>query len=116
MDIEKFKELADGWKAATEKVLKLESLDCQVLSKLFLETYSIIKEYCHEDMVPKELFRVLWEMNDFSWWVSSLVDTPINILYQEITSLVISLHSYLLSGTVDELDIQYHIEKIDGAL
>ena len=116
MDIEKFKELADGWKAATEQALKFEEIDRKVLSNLFLETYSIIKEYCHEDMVPKELFRILWEMNDFSWWVSSLVDTPINILYQEITSLVISFNSYLLSGSVDELDVQYHIEKIDGAL
>lgn len=116
MDNEKFKELADSWKAATEQALKFEEIDRKVLSKLFLETYRIIKEYCHEDMVPKELFRVLWEMNDFSWWVSSLVDTPINILYQEITSLVISFNSYLLSGTVDELDIQYHIEKIDGEL
>lgn len=116
MDNEKFKELADSWKAATEQALKFEEIDRKVLSKLFLETYRIIKEYCHEDMVPKELFRILWEMNDFSWWVSSLVDTPINILYQEITSLVISFNSYLLSGTVDELDIQYHIEKIDGEL
>lgn len=116
MDNEKFKELADGWKAATEQALKFEEIDHKVLSNLFLKTYSIIKEYCHEDMVPKELFRILWEMNDFSWWVSSLVDTPINILYQEITSLVISFNSYLLSGTVDELDIQYHIEKIDGEL
>lgn len=116
MDIEKFKELAVGWKAATEQALKFEEIDRKVLSNLFLETYLIIKEYCHEDMVPKELFRILWEMNDFSWWVSSLVDTPINILYQKITSLVISFNSYLLSGTVDELDIQYHIEKIDGEL
>ena len=116
MDIEKIKELADSWKAATEKVLKLEALDRQVLSKLFLETYSIIKAYCHEDMVPKELFRVLWEMHDFSWWVSSLADTPINTLYQEITTLVISLNTYLLSGTVDELDMQYHIEKMNGEL
>lgn len=116
MDNENFKELADNWKAATEQALKFEEIDRKVLSKLFLETYRIIKEYCHEDMVPKELFRVLWEMNDFSWWVSSLVDTPINTLYHEITSLVISLHSYLLSGSVDELDVQYHIEKIDGAL
>ena len=113
MDNEKFKELADGWKAATEQALKFEEIDRKVLSKLFLETYRIIKEYCHEDMVPKELFRVLWEMNDFHWWVIESEETPIHFLYQEITSLVIELNYFVVRGWTNELDIRYLIAKIE---
>ena len=112
MDNEKFKELADGWKAATDHVLGCKEIDRKVLSDLFQDTYLLIKKYSAETMIPRELYRVLWEMNDFHWWVIESEETPIHFLYQEITSLVIEFNNFVVRGWTNELDIRYLIAKI----
>ena len=116
MDNEKFKELADGWKAATEQVLSDEAIDRKVLSDLFQDTYLLIKKYCAETMIPRELYQVLWEMNDFHRWVIETEETPIHVLHQEITTLVIEFNYFVVRGWTNELDIRYHIAKIEGEL
>ena len=116
MENEKFKELADGWKAATEQVLSDEVIDRKVLSNLFQETYLLIKEYSTEKMIPRELYQVLWEMNDFHWWVIQSEETPIHFLCLDITSLVIEFNYFVVRGWTNELDIRYLITKIEGEI
>lgn len=116
MDNEKFKELADGWKAATDHVLSDKAIDRKVLSDLFQDTYLLIKKYSTETMIPRELYQVLWEMNDFHWWVIQSEETPIHYLHQKITTLVIDLNYFVVRGWTNELDIRYHIAKIEGEI
>lgn len=116
MENEKFKELADGWKAATEQVLSDEVIDRKVLSNLFQDTYLLIKKYSTEKMIPRELYQVLWKMNNFHWWVIQSEETPIHFLCQEITSLVIEFNYFVVRGWTNELEIRYLITKIEGEL
>lgn len=112
MDNKIFKDLADGWKAATDHVLSDEAIDRNVLGDLFQNTYLLIKRYSTETMIPRDLYRVLWEMNDFHWWVIESEETPIHFLYQEITGLVVELNCFIVRGWTNELDIRYLIAKI----
>lgn len=115
MEQEKFKELADCWYAATQKVLALESPEVDVISKLYEATYFLIKEYGSEKLIPREICKVLWEMNDFSWWVCSVgEDTSLYSHYQEIISLTTALNGYISTGRADEMDVRYNIEKLSG--
>ena len=116
MDNEKFKELSDGWEAATDHILSDEAIDRKVLSDLFRDTYLLIKKYSTEHTIPRELYHVLWEMNDFHWWVIQSKETPVHFLHQEITTLVIDLNYFVVRGWTNELDIRYHIAKIEGQL
>lgn len=114
MDNEKFTELADGWKAATEHVLSYEEIDRKGLSGLFRDTYLLIKKYSTETMIPMALYQALWEMNDFHWWVINSEKAPTHSLHIEITSLVIELNYFVVRGWANELDIQYQIEQMEG--
>ena len=116
MENERIRELADSWKTITEHVLSYEDIDRKVLSNLFLDTYLLIKKYSAETMIPRELYRVLWEMNDFNWWAIHSVETPIHSLHQEITSLVIDFNYFVVHGRTNELEIKYRIAKIEGEL
>lgn len=116
MEQEKFKELAEGWKAATDHVLSYEAIDRKVLSDLFENTYLLIKKYSTEDMIPRALYQVLWEMNDFHWWVINSEETPVHTLHEVITGLVIDFNYFVVRGWTNELDVRYHIAKIEGEL
>ena len=114
MEQEKFKELAEGWKAATDHVLSYEAIDRKALRDLFENTYLLIKNYSSETMIPRTLYQVLWEMNDFHWWVINSAETPVHFLHEEITSLVIEFNYFVVRGWTNELDIRYLIDKIEG--
>ena len=114
MEQEELMALAEGWKAATDHVLSDESIDRKVLSNLFQDTYLLIKKYSANSMIPRELYQVLWEMNDFHWWVIQSEETPIHFLCQDITSLVVDFNYFVVRGWTNELDIRYLIAKIEG--
>ena len=115
MEQEKFKELAGRWYESTHKVLELESPEANAISKLFEETYFLIKEYSNEKLIPREICKVLWEMNDFTWWVCTVGDdSPLYSNYQEMIALTTALNGYISTGIVDELDVRYNIEKLGG--
>ena len=116
IESEKFKELAESWKAATDQVLNCQEINRKDLSDLFRDTYVLIKTYSTETMIPRALYQVLWEMNDFHQWVIHSEKTPIFFLRQEIISLVIDLNYFVVRGWANELDIQYQILKIEGAI
>ena len=112
---QKIEELANSWYEATQKVLKLESPDASAISKLFEETYLLIKAYSNEKLIPRQIYDVLWEMNDFTWWVCSVgEDTPLSAHYEEMISLVTAYNGYVSTDRVDELDLRYNIEKLRG--
>ena len=116
MEQENFKELAEGWDAATQHVLSSEAIDRKILSHLFLDTYLLIKKYSTESMIPRGLYQVLWEMNDFHWWVVNSEDTPIHFLYPDIIDLVLAFNDFVVRGWTNELDVKYLIAKIEGEL
>ena len=112
MEILKIKALADEWNAAAWKVIEFENPGFQALRKLFEETLELVEEYNKNQLVPKEISGVLLEMQEFSWWVSDLADTPLHSHYQEIVDVVYALNKHFLSGASAYEDIKAAIEKI----
>lgn len=112
MEILKIKALADEWNAAAWKVIEFENPGFKEVRKLFLETYEIIEKYRDEKLVPKELSGLLLEMQEFSWWVSNLEETPLHRYHQEIVSMMYELKGMFLKSGADTQKIKNLIEKI----
>lgn len=110
--MERIQKLSNGWRSATENVIRFEELDLADVRELFKETYSVLDEFSKENLVPKQISELLIEMNDFSWWVSDLADTPMYVFYEEIIKLVSALNRYFLTRDYDIRVIENTIEKI----
>lgn len=112
MEILKIKALADEWNAATWKVIEFKNPGFQALRKLFEETLELVEEYGKKELVPKEISGVLLEMQEFSWWVSNLEETPLHRYHQEIVSMMYELKGMFLKSGADTQKIKNLIEKI----
>ncbi len=106
------KELIQGWHTITDEVIEFKNIDFSNLQKLFKETYKILEEYSNENLVPKEISKLLLEITDFGWWVSGLEETPLHEFYQELLSLISALNKYFFTHHGDVKDIIETIEKI----
>lgn len=112
MNIERIQEVTNDWRSANWKVIEFENPGFKEVRKLFLETYEIIEKYRDEKLVPKELSGLLLEMQEFSWWVSDLKETPLHCYYQEIVSVVCNLNTYFLTPVSNSEKILKNIDKI----
>lgn len=109
MEIKKF---IQEWHTITDEVIEFKNIDISNLQKMFRETLNIIKEFRDENLIPKEISKLLLEINNFGWWVSELGDTPLHGHYQEIVSLIYTLNKYFFTNEIDINDIETDIENI----
>lgn len=94
------------------KVIELNEFDLSVLQEFFRETYSVLDKFSYEGLAPKEISKLLLEMNDFAWWVMDLEETPLHSSYQEILSLTTALSNYFITGDCNIEDIEKAIDEI----
>ena len=112
MELKTIKKLTGSWIEATGTVIRFENPDRLKIATLFQETYDLLDQYSKIELVPKEISALLIEMNEFSWWVSNLEDTPTHSFYQEITTLVYALNKFFLTRDYDVTTIENTIENI----
>ena len=112
MEIKKIYDLSYEWHTVTGEVIEFEKIDFKRLHKLFKESYNVIEEFSKEKLVPKEISKLLFEMNDFGWWVSDLDETPLHEFYQEIINLVTALKKYFLTRDCDVEALKKTIDNI----
>lgn len=106
------KELIQRWRTITDEAIEFKNIDISNLQKMFRETLNVIKEFSNENLVPKEISKLLLEINNFGWWVSGLEETPLHEFYQELLSLISALNKYFFTHHGDVKDIIETIEKI----
>lgn len=112
MEIRKIDNLSYEWHTVTGEVIGFEKIDFKRLHKLFKESFDVIEEFSKEKLVPKEISKLLIEINDFGWWVSDLDETPLHEFYQEIINLVSALKKYFLTRDCDVEAIKRNIDNI----
>ena len=112
MKIKNIEKLNYEWFVLTDEVIKFKKVDLIRLHKLFKDSYIVIDEYSKHDCVPKVFVDLFVEINNFSWWVSDLNETPLHEFYQEIISLVSVLQRYFMARDYDANVIKDTIDNI----
>lgn len=112
MGTEKFEQLHDDWFNITDKVIRLEEVDRLQLQKLFRESFDVIEEFNKQELVPKQISKLLLDIQDFYWWVMKLEDTPLHAFYQDIGELFWDLSTYFLTRDYDVKKIEKMIDEI----
>lgn len=106
MEIKDIKNIATEWHQITWEVIEFKNIDLTKIQKVFEDTYTLLKKYKFEKLVPKELSAVLLEMLDFCWWVCDLEESSIHYLYKDITTLVANLNKYFLTHDTDTTTVE----------
>ena len=101
MDTKRIEFLTTGWDIMTCKVIHLFKIDLTELQDLLKESYELLHERSQEDLIPKAATGLLCEMQEFSWQVSDLKDTPLHKHHQPIVSVVNTIKDDFLSGNAD---------------
>lgn len=112
MEIKKIEQLHDDWFNITDKVIRFEEVDRLQLQKLFSESFDVIEEFSKEALVPKQISKLLLDIQDFYWWVMTLEDTPLHAFYQDIGNLFWDLSTYFLTRDYDVRKIEKMIDEI----
>ena len=102
MDIEMICILKNQWDLVTEDVIQFKDIDIEKLRELLYTTCEILEKYSKDVLVPKEISALLLEMNGFVCWVGDLPETPLNPLYQQLSSAISAMNiGFLYKGFED---------------
>jgi hypothetical protein len=100
------------WKGMTWKVIELNNINIVQLQCLFMETYDLLDLYSRKVFARKELTSLLLEMQEFSWWVCTLPDTPFHHNYQQVMTLIQKLTEHFLGHHTNRDQIELLIDQL----
>ena len=94
MEKEYLSSITEQWEQMTSTVLDLRKISANTLQNLLKETYEALRFYCKEELIPKEISRILLEMDGFLYFTSMFENNEVGIdfyLYQVIQKIVDAL-------------------------
>ena len=106
METKQLEFLTTGWRIMTCKAANLIDLDVKELQDLLKESHAFLHELSREDSIPKAATALLWEMQEFSWWLSTLEATPMHYLYQPVIDAVNAIKEDFLTGNTDPKTVE----------
>ena len=93
--------LACRWTKMIDTVLDLKKIPSGYLQQLLKDTYEMLYNYCEHDLVPREISKVLLEMEDFLNFAAMMENYEVETnfyYYQAIHTVVKALENGFLNG------------------
>lgn len=104
METEIINKTAYEWHEMTNTVLKSKKFSLIVLQNLLKETYMVLTEYHKAALVPKEVSKLLSEMEDFLHFITIMDDKDLYIdfyYYQCISNIISALKKGFFDGVYE---------------
>lgn len=112
MELKLIIDIITQWKNITWDAIELQNINIHKLQLLFIETYNLLDSYRNKNYARKELAALLLEMQEFSWWVSTLPDCPIHDNYQLVITLIQTLIKHFLGDHTDRQEVESLINQL----
>ena len=113
MELKLITDLVTQWKNITWDVINLQNISIYKLQVLSIETYELLDLYKNKNYTRKQLAALLLEMQEFSWWVGTLPDSPVHDNYQQVYTLIQTLIKHYLDEPIDRQQIETLIDAIE---
>ena len=101
MDEKVLIQLTTQWSRMTGLVLELRKIPSAELQRLLKETYRVLRFYCEDNLVPKEISKILLEMDEFLYFASLFEKKEVEIdfyFYQVMHMIVETLKEGIFKG------------------
>lgn len=112
MELKLITDIITQWKNITWDAIELQNISITKLQYLFIETYDLLDSYRNKNYTRKELSSLLLEMQEFSWWVSTLPDCPIHDNYQQVITLIQTLIKHFLGNHTYRQQVESLINQL----
>lgn len=113
MELKLIMDLVTQWENITWDVIHLKNISIYKLQVLSIETYQLLDLYKDKNYTRKQFAALLLEMHEFSWWVSTLPDSPIYDNYQQVYTLIQALTKHYLCEPIDRQQIETLIDAVE---
>ena len=111
MELKLIMDLVFQWKIITWDVIGLKNIGTTRLKCLFIKTYDLLDLYKDKNYTRKQFAALLLEMQEFSWWVSTLPDCSIHDHYQLVITLIQILIKHFLGDYTNRQQIESLINQ-----
>ena len=101
MKLETINSVTGKWQEMTNIVLDLKRFSLEDVQSLLKDTYTILTTYHKEQLVPKEISKLILEMNEFLYFITIMDNEDLCIdlnLYQYISSITDALKRGFFKG------------------
>lgn len=112
MEQKAIKDIIARWDGIVWRVIELNYIDVAQLKALLLETYDLLDLHSHKSFARKEFISLLVELNDFSWWLCTLPDTPLHSKYQQVVTVIRKITEHFLGRYTDRKQIESLINQL----
>ena len=112
MDEKVLIQLTTQWSRMTGLVLEMRKNPSAGLQRLLKETYRVLRFYCEDNLVPKEISKILLEMDEFLYFASLFEKKEVEIdfyFYQVMDMIVETLKEGFFKG---KYECEYPILKM----
>ena len=101
MEREKIVRLVEDWERLTDKVLDLKSFEILEAVSLLGRSYDVLVQYSSDELVPKEVSKILLSMEEFLYFSSMMEEkeTAVDFYhYQAMFGIISALREGFFSG------------------
>lgn len=104
MELESVNKTTYEWQEMTNIILDSKKFSLTVLQNLLKETYMVLTEYHKAPLVPKEVSKLLSEMEGFLYFITITDDKDLCIdfyYYQYISAIIAALKKGFFNGVYE---------------
>ena len=104
MELEIINKTTYEWHEMTNIILDSKKFSLTVLQNLLKETYVILTEYHRESLVPKEISKLLSEMEGFLYFITIMDEKDLYMdfyYYQYISGIIAALKKGFFNGVYE---------------
>jgi hypothetical protein len=112
MEQKVIQDIVARWDGIVWRVIELNHINIAQLQTLLLETYDLLDQHSHKSFARKEFISLLVDLNDFSWWLCTLPDTPLHGKYPQVVTIIRKITEHFLGKYIDRQQIEVLIDQL----
>ena len=101
MQMRTIEALTREWRHITWRAIELHNVPISRMRRLLLETYTALHALREKKSVSKSVCALLCEMQEFSWRIANLEQSPIYGLYPIYVTIIDAIRKEFLTGESD---------------
>ncbi len=104
-------QLTRKWHVLTWQVIELKPTPSDTIRELVKDSYSVLHSLRGQELVPRAVSALIYEMTEFVWWVGDLEETPLHDQFQIMFNVIDWIRRDFIIGDTNTDAIEQFINE-----